>query len=424
MIIEKDIDISGLSPGSRKKVSISCDSMRNPKCLRVFTREWRSVVIQRKRIGDKDYCMFCQKTEEYTGRGNPNTKYFFDDNLLSNIDTPEKAYLLGWIASDGNIEHNKITISVRDYDIDVLIKLRNIVDRSIPIAETSHNMLSLTICSSNMALSCIKHLGINSFGKKDTNVLYPNITEELDQYFIRGYFEGDGSVCLKNGSIPRVNITSNSKSMLNSITTIVKLGNIYGNQWQTSAGSDAISFLKFIYIDNLHLALDRKFELFSKYEDWVPSLSGSGTYTNLEIPTGIIKFNKSRDDAILPKITDINASGIDLTIIEKVKDFDNTTALYTTGIKVKPPEGYYFMLVGRSSISKSGYSLANGIGIIDENYIGEILVPLRRHTETKLELPNRLVQLVLLPKLNFDFVEVSSLEDTARGTGGFGSTGA
>jgi len=274
-----------------------------------------------------------------------------------------------------------------------------------------------------MALNCIEHLKLSSFGKKDSLVKYPDISTELDQYFIRGYFEGDGSVCLKNGSIPRVNITSNSSDMLNSIFSKLGYGNIYNNQWQANAGSDAIKFLQFIYKDNLHLTLDRKFELFSKFEDWVPSMSGAGTYTNLKVPEGIIKFNKARTDAILPVLVDPHASGIDLTILEKVKDFTNDTALYTTGIKVKPPEGYYFLLVGRSSISKSGFSMANGIGIIDENYIGEILVPLRNHGTNKLELPNRLVQLVLMPKLAFNFVEVDSLEDTARGHGGFGSTG-
>ena len=421
MLID-DVDTSKLSDGSHKEVLLHCDSMKNPKCLKVFTREWRVRVKQHNRIGDKDYCMFCQKTEEYSGRGNPNTKYFFNDDLLDIIDTPEKAYLLGWIASDGTIASDKITISIRDYDADILIKLRNIVDKNIPIAEKG-NMCSISFCSSKLSLTCISHLKLYSFGKKDKNICYPDIPKELDPYFIRGYFEGDGSLCLKNDSIPRVNITSNSNKFLQSILTKVGSGNVYSNQWQANGGCDAINFLKYIYKDNLHLTLDRKFELFSKYEDWVPSLSGYGTYTRLSTPQGVIKFNKSRKDAILPTITDVNASGIDLFLIEKVKDFTEDTALYTTGIKVKPPEGYYFMLVGRSSISKSGYSLANGIGIIDENYIGEILVPLRKHTNEELIMPNRLVQLVLLPKLNFECIEVTSLDDTARGTGGFGSTG-
>lgn len=416
-------DIGEISDGSHKEVTLSCDSMRNEKCLRIFTREWRTRVKQQKRIGNRDFCKFCQKTEEYSGRGNPNTKYFFDEDFLSVIDTPEKAWLLGWIGSDGSIDSSTVTISIRDYDADVLIKLKNIIDKSIPIAEKSNNMVSLRINSSKIALACTNHFGLESFGKKDSDIKYPNIPKELSQYFIRGYFEGDGSICLKNNSIPRVNITSNSNSMLQSMLDIIGYGDIYNNQWQANAGGEALKFLKFIYSDNLHLTLDRKFNLFDRYRDWVPSLSGAGTYTYLDTPKGIIKFNKARKNAILPNITDPNASGIDLHIIEKVKDFNSDVSLYTTGIKVKPPEGYYFILVGRSSISKSGYSLANGIGIIDENYIGEILVPLRNHTNDLITLPNRLVQLVLMPKISFDFIEVDSLEETSRGTGGFGSTG-
>lgn len=417
-----DIDTTKLTDGSHKEVALLCDSLRSPKCLRTFTREWRVRVKQQKRIGNKDYCTFCQKTEEYSGRGNPNTKYFFDDDLLVNIDTPDKAYLLGWVASDGTITSDTITISIRDYDVDVLVKLRNIVDKNLPIAEKG-NMVSLSICSTKMALCCTKHLKLLTFGKKDLLVKYPSIPSELDKYFIRGYFEGDGSICLRNGSIPRVSISSNSTDMLISIKEKIGCGEVYSNNWQSNTGIEALDFLNYIYSDNLYLSLDRKFELFNKYSDWVPSLSGTGTYTKLQLPQGVIKINKARLDAILPSILDIHASGIDLHIIEKVKDFTADTSLYTTGIKVKPPEGYYFILVGRSSISKSGYSLANGIGIIDENYIGEILVPLRKHINEELTLPNRLVQLVLLPKLNFDIQIVDSLESTARGEGGFGSTG-
>lgn len=410
-----------LTDGSRKLVKLSCDSMRNEKCLKVFNREWNIRVKQQKRIGNKDYCMFCQKTEEYTGRGNPNTKYFFDDDYLNNIDTPEKAYLLGWIASDGSISSNKVVISIRDYDVDVLIKLKNLLDKNIPITEHG-NMLSLSINSSSIAIVCTKHLGLSSFGKKDATIKFPDIPSYLHQYFIRGYFEGDGSIHLHH-NIPRVNITSNSSSMLNSITTNTGLGKVYSNQWQTTSGKEALDFLEFIYKDNLHITMDRKFELYSKYGTWTSSLSGTGTYKYVSTNSGVIQFNKTRSDAVLPSITDIHASGIDLTILEKVKDFTEDTSLYTTGIKVKPPEGFYFILVGRSSISKSGYSLANAIGIIDENYIGEILVPLRKHAKEDLILPNRLVQLVLMPKLNFEYEIVDSFDDTARGEGGFGSTG-
>lgn len=424
IVNQKEYDL--LSAGSHKYVQLVCDSGKNEKCLGTFLREKRIAEKQRTRTDNKDYCKFCQKTEEFSGRGNPNTKYFFDDNLLSNIDTAEKAYLLGWIASDGSISKNTISINIRDYDINILKQLRNFIDPCLPITERSNNMVELSINSSKLASDCLKHLGLEKYGKKDCLVKYPNIPEELNSYFIRGFFDGDGSVYIKN-MVPGVNISSNSLDMLNSIKNKTGLGSVYntssGPKWQTTSGKDALAFLKYIYDDVTVPSLDRKFDKYVKLESWKPSILGNNSAIKFNTTQGLIKFNKSRADAILPKITDIHASGIDLHIIEKVKDFTEDVSLYTTGIKVQPPEGYYFILVGRSSISKSGYSLANAIGIIDENYVGEILVPLRKHTDEKLELPNRLVQLVLVPKINCDYVIVDSLEDTDRGDGGFGSTG-
>lgn len=132
--------------------------------------------------------------------------------------------------------------------------------------------------------------------------------------------------------------------------------------------------------------------------------------------------------------TDINAlppqkayptdSGFDLFLIKKIKE-ENGVYMYDTGIAIKPPEGYYFELVGRSSISKSGYMLANNIGVIDETYRGSIKVALVKvkPDAKELELPIRLVQLIprnlILMKPN----KVENLDETTRGDGGFGSSG-
>jgi deoxyuridine 5'-triphosphate nucleotidohydrolase len=246
----------------------------------------------------------------------------------------------------------------------------------------------------------------------------------LNVYFIRGYFEGDGSVNLHN-RVPRVSIASNSLDILNNVKNISGIGSVYlsqsGNQWQVNSGSDAIKFLEYIYEDTSTPYLERKFNKYAQLCSWVPSILGTSVKFNTT--QGLIRFSKTRADAIVPQITDIHASGIDLHLLEKIKSLDKDVDMYTTGLKVSPPEGYYFILVGRSSISKSGYSLANAIGIIDENYVGEILVALRKHTDRELTLPNRLVQLILVPKINCEFTVVDSLEDTERGTGGFGSTG-
>ena len=111
--------------------------------------------------------------------------------------------------------------------------------------------------------------------------------------------------------------------------------------------------------------------------------------------------------------------------MKKVKE-ENGVAWFDTGIAVEPPEGYYFELVGRSSISKSGYMLANNIGIIDDSYRGSILVALVKINPSApdLELPCRLVQLIPRQLVLMEPKEVDELSDTIRGTGGFGSSGS
>lgn len=135
-------------------------------------------------------------------------------------------------------------------------------------------------------------------------------------------------------------------------------------------------------------------------------------------------FVRTSESAVLPTKAHPSDSGFDLTLISAVKSFGDV-ALYGTGIKVKPPEGYYFDVVPRSSVSKTGYMLANSVGIIDQSYTGEILVALRKVDKTApdLELPVRMAQLILRPMIPVDMEEVAELPTSERGDGGFGSTG-
>ena len=133
---------------------------------------------------------------------------------------------------------------------------------------------------------------------------------------------------------------------------------------------------------------------------------------------------KTREDAVIPYKTNTIDSGFDVTLIDVSKKIGNVT-LFNTGIKIKPPYGYYFDLVPRSSIIKTGYMLANSVGIIDFEYRGEILVPLIKvDPEAKdIELPARIAQLILR-KLYLPLIEqVETLDETTRNEGGFGSTG-
>ena len=90
------------------------------------------------------------------------------------------------------------------------------------------------------------------------------------------------------------------------------------------------------------------------------------------------------------------------------------------------PEGYAGLIYARSGLaSKRGLAPSNKVGVVDSDYRGEIMVSLYNQSgsEQTVEAGERIAQLVVTPFLSVDFEEVSSLSDTARGEGGFGSTG-
>lgn len=138
-----------------------------------------------------------------------------------------------------------------------------------------------------------------------------------------------------------------------------------------------------------------------------------------------IKFHLKNNDAILPSRTDPLDVGLDLVAIKEHKTYDNGVILYDTGLSVTPPAGYYTEIVARSSIIKTGWMLANNVGVIDPGYTGNLFIALVRVVPDapKISLPFSKCQLVLKKCEYAEPEEVSELADTKRGDGGFGSTG-
>lgn len=125
------------------------------------------------------------------------TKYDIDDRFFDTIDSPEKAYFLGWLFSDGSISGHTIRISLKadDGNLLVLSKLNKIIKSNRPIKTYTDKLgyKRVVLSISNKNLSCsLKTLGMN--GNKTFNCHYPNIPDFLDSHFIRGYFDGDGSL--------------------------------------------------------------------------------------------------------------------------------------------------------------------------------------------------------------------------------------
>lgn len=145
----------------------------------------------------------------------------------------------------------------------------------------------------------------------------------------------------------------------------------------------------------------------------------------MELPG--IKIAKIYPEAVIPTKAHPSDSGFDLTITKIEKVIGPNLTLYNTGIRLAPDSGYYVDLVARSSLMKSGYMLANNIGIIDNHYRGPIMVALLKFDLTKpdLELPMRVAQMIPRKIVECELIVVADdqLDATSRGAGGFGSTG-
>lgn len=102
------------------------------------------------------------------------------------------------------------------------------------------------------------------------------------------------------------------------------------------------------------------------------------------------------------------------------------TVLIHTGLAMEIPVGYGGFVYARSGLAtKKGLAPANKVGVIDADYRGEILVALHNQSKIDQEIDagERIAQMVIAPFLKVDFQEVDRLEETGRGSGGFGSTG-
>lgn len=129
-------------------------------------------------------------------------------------------------------------------------------------------------------------------------------------------------------------------------------------------------------------------------------------------------------NAVVPFKTNASDVGYDLVLIKEHKQVNDVVTLYDTGIQIQLDSGFYAEIVPRSSIIKSGYILANNIGIIDNSYTGNLYVALAKISPSAqpITLPFRGVQLIIRKQEYAIVDEVEDLQATNRGAGGFGST--
>ena len=154
-----------------------------------------------------------------------------------------------------------------------------------------------------------------------------------------------------------------------------------------------------------------------------------GCNTNYEkIATSMqTKISLADPKAIVPKYATPCSAGADVfaRIDEEITVWPGTRALIRTGLKIAIPDGCCGLLLGRSGLAmKHGICLANGVGLIDSDYRGEIGVVLQNNGGEPFKVKDgmRIAQLVIVQYQQTRF-EQNFLDDTIRGKGGFGSTG-
>lgn len=139
-------------------------------------------------------------------------------------------------------------------------------------------------------------------------------------------------------------------------------------------------------------------------------------------------FKKLDPRATIPTYGSDLAAGADLRAVldAPVTIKPNESVLIHTGIAVAIPAGYVGLVYARSGIAcKRGLAPSNKVGVIDADYRGEIMVSLHNHgtTEQTIDPDERIAQMVITPFIHCEYEEADNLDDTERGTGGFGSTG-
>lgn len=365
----------------------------------------------------------------------------YDEEYFATIDTPLKSYILGLVS------FNKVSFT----DADTATSVADLLNVSIPlnnIKDYDNNMRSISygyysdlneddkknypyfnnidrLAASLRNIGNVKYTDATLTGTLELSITSQKIKDDINSHlkdgdtgveFYKAYIEKYGSIINDH-----LNITFYDEKMADSISKLYDIPhNILkgvNNLVIQYKGVNMIDFLGMIYSD-----YDCPY-----YNNYIYSYNNKGSGN--AIPT--IKVFKVDERAIVPSKSRYSDSGYDLTIISEYNRLTTNTVIYDTGIQLEIPNGYYVEIVPRSSISRSGYILANNVGIIDQGYRGNLYVALTKINEDvpELSMPWRCCQMIVKKQV-YSRLEVASSgvsgvlnETSSRGSGAFGSTG-
>jgi hypothetical protein len=216
-------------------------------------------------------------------------KYPIQEDFFDEVDTEEKAYVLGLLYADGynNTNKNDVCISLKEDDVEILNKITKIIQPTKPLfyldmspenrgMKNSKNQYRLTINNKHISQRLVE-LGC---GKAKTSVIkFPNLKQvpaNLTHHFTRGYFDGDGSI--SKGKYPKIDIVSTPEFLIGLQQFINKNININVTKlnWnrkyieanicslQIGGRLQCIRFMEWLYQDAT-IYLERKKKVFNEY---------------------------------------------------------------------------------------------------------------------------------------------------------------
>ena len=141
-----------------------------------------------------------------------------------------------------------------------------------------------------------------------------------------------------------------------------------------------------------------------------------------------VRFARIHEDAQAPTQGTLEAAGWDLRALEDTEVIRGESSRIRTGLAVAIPSGWEGQIRSRSSLGAKGMIMPNGVGTIDSDYRGELMILatwIGEGDSIKLAKGERVAQLLIapVPLTKFTEVDFEDLSQTERGVGGFGSSG-
>jgi len=139
-----------------------------------------------------------------------------------------------------------------------------------------------------------------------------------------------------------------------------------------------------------------------------------------------VKIKKLNQYAVIPKYAKDGDAGLDLVATSKLSNTSFQVS-YGTGLAMEIPKGFVGLVFPRSSIRNTELQLSNSVGVIDSGYRGELQATFnktRGFGSIAYDIGDKIAQIIIIPYPPIEFEEVEELNNTERGTGGFGSTGS